>query len=394
MFGRKKAVVALAVAFGLAPAIARAQGVYGAGSAAGAAAGSAYGAGAAAGGAAYGAGAGAARTTGGWGSDTVNRIYDRPVSAYAYDAPDVDLYFGAAIPTSHWNDYVNTGGVVGLMAGYRWGLTDNLALGIVANPSFSIGGTDLGGNCRSSYCSGKETSSTFSIGLGPKLSLIEGPTQIALAVTGAYFRDIAGVLDSDGAGLAVHLSVSRDLGWHGLNGGIFARFEEQFLSPYPGNGNEYYANRRNDHVNDRQMIMAGLQVGWNGPAPVVAAPLPPPPPPAPMRKKIVLRGVNFDYDKATLQAEGRPTLDEAAEILKANPDASVEIRGYTDSRGSDSYNMRLSERRAQTVKNYLISRGVSASRLTTRGYGESDPVATNETAAGRAQNRRVELIPQ
>ena len=145
MFGRKKAVVALAVAFGLAPAIARAQGVYGAGSAAGAAAGSAYGAGAAAGGAAYGAGAGAARTTGGWGSDTVNRIYDRPASAYAYDAPDVDLYFGAAIPTSHWNDYVNTGGVVGLMAGYRWGLTDNLALGIVANPSFSIGGTDLGG---------------------------------------------------------------------------------------------------------------------------------------------------------------------------------------------------------------------------------------------------------
>ena len=113
-----------------------------------------------------------------------------------------------------------------------------------------------------------------------------------------------------------------------------------------------------------------------------------------MRKKIVLRGVNFDYDKATLQAEGRPTLDEAAEILKANPDASVEIRGYTDSRGSDSYNMRLSERRAQTVKNYLISRGVSASRLTTRGYGESDPVATNETAAGRAQNRRVELLPQ
>ncbi|MBU6281680.1 OmpA family protein, partial [bacterium] len=118
------------------------------------------------------------------------------------------------------------------------------------------------------------------------------------------------------------------------------------------------------------------------------------PPPAPMRKKIVLRGVNFDYDKATLQPAGRPILDEAAEILKANPDVNVEVRGFTDSRGSDAYNMRLSERRAQTVKNYLVSRGVSPSRLTTRGYGESDPVATNETDSGRAQNRRVELIPQ
>ncbi len=382
MFGRR-VVIALAMVAGFGPAVAHAQ--YGTG-AAGATGSAAYGAGSAAAGA-----AGAA--TGGWGSGVVNSIYDRPASAYAYDAPDVDLYFGASIPTSHWNDYVNTGGVVGAFAGYRWGLSDNVALGVVVNPSFSIGGTDLGGNCRYSYCSGKETSSTFSIGLGPKLSFIEGPTQISLAVTGAYFRDIAGVLDSDGAGLAIHAAVTRDLGWYGLNAGIFGRFEEQFLSPYPGNGNGRF-NGRNDQVNDRQMIMAGLQLGWNGPAPVVAAPVPPPPPPAPMRKKIVLRGVNFDYDKATLQPAGRPILDEAAEILKANPDVNVEVRGFTDSRGSDAYNQRLSERRAQTVKNYLVSRGVSPSRLTTRGYGESDPVATNETEAGRAQNRRVELIPQ
>ncbi|MFM7142711.1 MAG: OmpA family protein [Alphaproteobacteria bacterium] len=395
MFGRK-VVIVLAMAVGFGPAVAHAQyGTGAAGAAAGAAGNAAYGAGTAAGGAAYGAGNTVAGATGGWGSDVVNRIYDRPSSAYAYDAPDVDLYFGASIPTAHWNDYVNTGGVVGAFAGYRWGLADNVALGVVVNPSFSIGGTELGGNCRYTYCSGKETSSTFSIGVGPKLSFIEGPTQMALAVTGAYFRDIAGVLDSNGAGLAIHASVTRDLGWYGLNAGIFGRLEEQFLSPYPGNGDGGNWNgRRNDGVNDRQMIMAGLQLGWNGPAPVLAAPVPPPPPPAPMRKKIVLRGVNFDYDKATLQPAGRPILDEAAEILKANPDVNVEVRGYTDSRGSDAYNMRLSERRAQTVKNYLVSRGVSPSRLTTRGYGESDPVATNETAAGRAQNRRVELIPQ
>lgn len=124
------------------------------------------------------------------------------------------------------------------------------------------------------------------------------------------------------------------------------------------------------------------------------APPAPPPAPEPVRKKIVLRGVNFDYDRATLQAAGRPILDEAAEVLAANPSMNVEIRGYTDSRGSDAYNMRLSERRAETVKTVLVSRGIAPGRLTTRGFGESDPIATNETAAGRAQNRRVELVPQ
>ncbi len=130
--------------------------------------------------------------------------------------------------------------------------------------------------------------------------------------------------------------------------------------------------------------------------PEPASPAPPAPPPvaAPIAKKLVLRGVNFDFNKATLQKAGLPILDEAADMLKANPDVNVEIRGYTDGVGSDGYNLRLSERRAETVKKYLVSRGVPASRLTTRGYGKADPVATNETAVGRAQNRRVELVPQ
>lgn len=125
-----------------------------------------------------------------------------------------------------------------------------------------------------------------------------------------------------------------------------------------------------------------------------AAATEPPPAPEPVRKKIVLRGVNFDYDKSTLQAAGRPILDEAATVLGENPSMTVEIRGYTDSRGSDAYNMGLSGRRAETVRKYLVSRGVAADRLTTRGFGESDPVATNDTAEGRAQNRRVELVPR
>ncbi len=128
----------------------------------------------------------------------------------------------------------------------------------------------------------------------------------------------------------------------------------------------------------------------------VPPPPPPPPPPAPApvaKKKIVLRGVNFDFDKATLQPQGKPILDEAARILKENPSINVQVQGHTDSVGTDAYNLRLSDRRAATVKNYLVSQGVAASRLTTKGFGESNPVASNDTADGRAQNRRVELVP-
>ena len=127
-----------------------------------------------------------------------------------------------------------------------------------------------------------------------------------------------------------------------------------------------------------------------------APPPPPPPPPAPapvVKKKIVLRGVNFDFNKSTLQPAGKPILDEAAQILKDNPSVDVQVQGYTDAIGSVPYNLKLSERRAMTVKDYLMSKGIASSRLTTKGFGKSDPVATNDTAEGRAQNRRVELVP-
>jgi len=131
------------------------------------------------------------------------------------------------------------------------------------------------------------------------------------------------------------------------------------------------------------------------PHPAPPPPPPPPPPPAPVaKKKLILRGVNFDFDKATLQPAGVPILQEAAKILKENPTVSVQVQGYTDAIGSVAYNLRLSDRRANTVKGFLVKEGVAASRLTTKGFGKSDPVATNETAEGRAQNRRVELVPQ
>ena len=82
---------------------------------------------------------------------------------------------------------------------------------------------------------------------------------------------------------------------------------------------------------------------------------------------------------------------EIVKLLKGYPDLRIEIQGHTDSQGRKDYNLKLSERRAQTVKSFLIIYGIDASRMTTKGYGPDKPVASNETDEGRALNRRVEL---
>jgi OOP family OmpA-OmpF porin len=126
------------------------------------------------------------------------------------------------------------------------------------------------------------------------------------------------------------------------------------------------------------------------------APPPPPPPPraapapAPSREKIVLRGVNFDFDKANIRPDAGVILDEAVRILSED-NSRVSIEGHTDAIGTDAYNQRLSERRANSVKTYLVEHGIDGSRLSTVGYGESRPIASNQTREGRALNRRVEL---
>ena len=107
---------------------------------------------------------------------------------------------------------------------------------------------------------------------------------------------------------------------------------------------------------------------------------------------IELEGIHFDFDKATLKPEALTVLNQAAALLQKHERVVVEVAGHTDSKGSEEYNQGLSERRAIAVKDYLNSKGVKASRLSSRGYGESRPVASNDTDEGRAENRRVELI--
>jgi OmpA-OmpF porin, OOP family len=132
------------------------------------------------------------------------------------------------------------------------------------------------------------------------------------------------------------------------------------------------------------------------PAPVATTPPPPAPPPAPVRRTQSLTlgaDATFDTGKADLKPEGRAKLDDLAAKLKA-PGVTLEsmtVTGHTDSVGSAASNQRLSERRADAVKSYLVAQGVDGSKIRTQGKGLTQPVADNKTAAGRAQNRRVDV---
>jgi len=112
---------------------------------------------------------------------------------------------------------------------------------------------------------------------------------------------------------------------------------------------------------------------------------------------LVLPGTNFAFDSAELRPEAEAKLDELVTTMRDNPNLDLRIEGYTDSKGSDAYNMRLSRERARSVEQYLVDNGVDAGRLTAEGFGESDPVAPNtnpdgsDNPEGRAKNRRVEI---
>lgn len=101
--------------------------------------------------------------------------------------------------------------------------------------------------------------------------------------------------------------------------------------------------------------------------------------------------VRFDTNKSTLTSTAKANLDKLVPVFQEYKDTNIQIYGYTDSDGADAYNLNLSEQRAASVKSYLSTKGISSARFTTTGMGEADPIATNETADGKSQNRRVEF---
>lgn len=107
---------------------------------------------------------------------------------------------------------------------------------------------------------------------------------------------------------------------------------------------------------------------------------------------LTLGDVLFDFDKANLKPGGEQAARRVAKFMHDYPDRRIRVEGYTDSSGPEGYNQKLSQRRAQSVKEAIVSQGINPSRIVTQGYGESYPVASNDNRAGRQRNRRVEIV--
>lgn len=232
-----------------------------------------------------------------------------------------------------------------------------------------------------------------------------------------------------GLGYLDHRNVVSETGHVSMSAGVGlqGRFSKhwsgrvQWLYRWDADGDTIPAE---DRYRD-SILSVGLNFDFGGkapPPPPPAEPAPPPPPPpnpdldgdgvlnehdkcpntrpgavvdldgCEVEAVIELDGVYFDFDKATLKPEAKSVLDQAAALLNKHERVVVEIAGHTDSMGSEDYNQGLSERRAKSVQDYLVAKGVKASRLSAKGYGESMPVASNDTKEGRAENRRVEMI--
>jgi OmpA-OmpF porin, OOP family len=231
---------------------------------------------------------------------------------------------------------------------------------------------------------------------------------------GGELKDrIAGNLDNNDswmaeAGVGALTAIGSQSGSTRLQLRTEAKYRREFIQ-----NNAFIPNNPGDVV-----FGVGLQLSFGNPtrpAPVASSPPAPEPAPVPrevvvapapepchapagfqvdancriIEQTVVVRAVDFEFNSTQLTAPAQLTLDEVATALLTQPELNVEVQGHTDSIGTEKYNLRLSERRAVAVKAYLISRGLSATALTAKGYGKAKPIASNETAEGRAQNRRV-----
>jgi outer membrane protein OmpA-like peptidoglycan-associated protein len=289
-------------------------------------------------------------------------------------------------PVDGFAAYAKTGGVIAPFVGYKFWQDKNLQpnLGVMAQGQFFGAPSSACPGC----IAGHNDEDVYALAgtVGPRLSLPVGPMEFY----GTW--GIGGI-----EGLTSPSSVSEGAWGQGGGGGINYSLNENVMI---GAFGRWYIWYEHAHIAGYvKYATAGIGVTLQQsppappppPAPPVAQAPPPPPPPA-TKKKIVLRGVNFDFDKSNIRPDAVPILEQACQVLKQESSINVQVRGYTDSVGTDAYNQKLSERRAKSVNDWLVKCGISPSRLTSKGFGESDPVASNATPEGRAQNRRVELV--
>lgn len=315
----------------------------------------------------------------------------------AVDGPYAGMELGATVPTNKNFRHHNEAGIMGgLYGGYMFndylGLQGNLGV-----HGFEPDNRDGNGMPRN-FPKENQWSSLLGYTVGPRLQIPFGEQiEIYGEAQGGGFTGLSGRLTQTSPGFFAGGGLDYFLTDH-VSLGAFGRWNRAYQAPRPTQLSGVVADAQGPE--DAQWVVGGIRLNYrfNGPeaAPPPPPPAPiaqaPPPPPPPAKKKIVLRGVNFDFDKATIRKDAAQILDEAASTLKDEGSVGVVVVGHTDSRGTDAYNQKLSERRADAVASYLSKKGVSASRLSTKGLGESQPVASNDTDEGRAQNRRVELL--
>lgn len=316
-------------------------------------------------------------------------------SAVDYETPGhvfggVDT--GVVIPLNALNRFTNVGGFIAPFVGYKFFRDKDLQLNPAMVGSLQFLGlpSDTCNSCQAFHPTKDNPTYALSYQAGPRLSVPWGPIEI-------YGDFQIGGLTGLNSGSAI-----TDTSWGFMTGGGINYWLVKAGNPVDigigavGRWQRWY--QRVHGVGDVRFSTVGLELMLQEapppppppPAPVAAAPPPPPPPAA--KKKIVLRGVNFDFDKSNIRPDAVPILEQACSILKQEANINVSCNGYTDSIGTDAYNQKLSERRANAVRQWLIKCGISPSRLTAKGFGESNPVASNATPEGRAQNRRTELV--
>lgn len=283
---------------------------------------------------------------------------------------------GVVVPAEAFDKYSGTGGIVSPFAGYMF----NDYLGV-------MGQLQLLGAPNDNRPGLEDDPSTWAFGgaMGPRLVLPLNKSELYATLQGGLFTGFSGG----------HSSITdTSFGWSG-GGGLNAWISDSLSA---GAWIRYNMWEQQVHSDGNvKFVSAGLGLTFafkpeaHAAAPQAALTTRSESPP-PSARKIVLRGVNFDFDRATLQPAGRAILDEAVAVLKEEGAVDVAVEGHTDDRGSDRYNLDLSRRRARAVADYLESKGIARSRLEIVGHGEAKPVAGNDTEDGRAQNRRVELV--
>jgi outer membrane protein OmpA-like peptidoglycan-associated protein len=311
--------------------------------------------------------------------------------------------FGLSEPVNgNYRAHVHTGATANPYVGYMF--HDNIGMQSQMQFAFQpADDDDRGFSAHGIDQDENHVTSVFGLMLGPRLAIpvwdIRSPKfirgmEIYVTGQGGLVQGMSGRLDKTSGGYSVGggLDLYFADNWAVS---LFGRWNEAFQSPRPITlpaPPVQSPGEQGPHNAEWATVGIGIKYDFRKP--------PAPPvmvcpecvcPKCPVTKKILLRSINFDFDKADIRPDSEPILDEAIRVIgEQDGDFAVVLEGHTDSIGTMGYNQELSERRAESVRRYMVDHGVPTEKIRSVGYGETRPVADNSTPEGRAQNRRVE----